>query len=284
MINDIGDKHFDKTVRHCEPRPQDRLLAYKPGKIFMTFRNDGAVELPRIGDLQGPMRSLFSIDKERFFLWDSQEELSLRGYDYVSNFVLRTMKPHDLCFAGTTGYHLSVWYKNHRYCGKCGSLMKDSEKERALVCPQCGNTVYPVISPACVAAIIRDDKILLTKYAGREYQGYAVVAGFMEIGETAADTLVREIREEVGIRVKNLRYYKSLPWGFDSGILIGFFAEAEEGEEVKADQCELSEARWFKREEMTPIDEPVFLGAEMMELFRKGEDPYSLERKKSCAR
>lgn len=282
MINSIAPKIFNNRFEPHQPEAGDKVLAYTNGKILIGFGNDGSVVLPRVKQPSDSLRYLFSIDDTRYFLWDTDFSYEEKGFDYVSHFVLRTMKPQDDCFAGMVGYQLYNWYRNHRYCGKCASQMTDSLKERALVCPECGLTVYPTISPAIVVAITRGDEILLTRYAGREYQGYAVNAGFMEIGETDEDTIRREVMEEVGIRVKDIRYYGSLPWGFDSGILIGYFAKAEDGEEVRADHNELSEAKWFKRDELKEIKDPVFLGAEMMELFRTGNDPYSKES--SCAR
>ena len=93
--------------------------------------------------------------------------------------------------------------------------------QRMLQCPCCANMVFPKIAPAVIVGVTHGDKILMTKYAGREYKRYALIAGFTEIGETAEETVKREVMEEVGLTVKNIRYYKSQPWGFDSNLLLG---------------------------------------------------------------
>ena len=102
--------------------------------------------------------------------------------------------------------------------------------------------VFPKIAPAVIVGVTHGDKILMTKYAGREYKRYALIAGFTEIGETAEETVKREVMEEVGLTVKNIRYYKSQPWGFDSNLLLGYFCELAEEEEIHLDEEELSVA------------------------------------------
>ena len=87
-----------------------------------------------------------------------------------------------------------------------------------LQCPVCNNMVFPKIAPAVIIGLTNNDQIMMTKYAGREYKRYALIAGFTEIGETAEETVHREVMEEVGLKVKNIRYYKSQPWGFDSNL------------------------------------------------------------------
>ena len=101
--------------------------------------------------------------------------------------------------------------------------MEKSTVERAMVCPACGNTVYPKICPAVIAAVHDGDRLLLTRYRGRAFKKYALIAGFNEIGESIEDTVRREVLEEAGVHVKNLRFYKSQPWVFTDTLLMGFF-------------------------------------------------------------
>ena len=115
------------------------------------------------------------------------------------------------------------------------------------------------------------DKILMTKYSGRDYTRYALVAGFTEIGETAEQTVEREVMEEVGLKVKNIRYYKSQPWGSDSNLLLGFFCDLDGEEKITIDEQELSEAEWFHRDEMNVEDDGISLTREMMMAFKRGE-------------
>lgn len=109
------------------------------------------------------------------------------------------------------------------------------EKERMLRCPSCGHLIFPTIAPAVIVGVTDGNRIILTTYAAREYKRYALIAGFTEIGETVEETVRREVMEEVGIPVKNIRYYKSQPWGFDSNLLMGFFCQADRKSQMSMD-------------------------------------------------
>lgn len=147
--------------------------------------------------------------------------------------------------------------------------MIPDHKERMLLCPHCHNMVYPRISPAVIIGIINGDKILMSKYAGRPYTNYALIAGFTEIGESAEQTVAREVMEEVGLKVKNIRYYKSQPWGFSGSLLMGFFCDLHGSDEINLDKNELAEAGWFQREEIDLEDDQLSLTREMIMAFKE---------------
>lgn len=188
--------------------------------------------------------------------------------------VLRRTKPKEECYAGETAYHLYVWYRDNSFCGRCGEHLEYSHKERAMLCPSCGNVVYPKIAPAVIVGILNSsgDKIVMTRYAGREYKGHALVAGFCEIGETAEDTVRREVLEEVGLHVRNIRYYKSQPWGFDSNLLFGYYCTADEDEPIHMDDGELAKAVWVSRDEIGEEERNLSLTAEMIMHFKEEGD------------
>lgn len=188
--------------------------------------------------------------------------------------VLRRTKPKEECYAGETAYHLYVWYRDNSFCGRCGEHLEYSHKERAMICPSCGNVVYPKIAPAVIVGILNSsgDKIVMTRYAGREYKGHALVAGFCEIGETAEDTVRREVLEEVGLHVRNIRYYKSQPWGFDSNLLFGYYCTADEDEPIHMDDRELAKAVWVSRDEIGEEERNLSLTAEMIMHFKEEGD------------
>lgn len=188
--------------------------------------------------------------------------------------VLRRTKPKEECYAGETAYHLYVWYRDNSFCGRCGEHLDYSHKERAMICPSCGNVVYPRIAPAVIVGILNfsGDKIVMTRYAGREYKGHALVAGFCEIGETAEDTVRREVLEEVGLHVRNIRYYKSQPWGFDSNLLFGYYCTADEDEPIHMDDGELAKAVWVSRDEIGEEERNLSLTAEMIMHFKEEGD------------
>jgi NAD+ diphosphatase len=138
----------------------------------------------------------------------------------------------------------------------------------------CGNLVFPKIAPAVIVGVVWQDKILMTRYANRDYKRYALVAGFTEIGETPEQTAAREVLEETGVRIRNIRYYKSQPWGFDSNLLLGYFAELDGESAITLDEEELSVAEWVQRDAIeTEQDDRTNLSLtrEMMLLFRDKE-------------
>lgn len=198
---------------------------------------------------------------------DSGDSAGTLLWEPVEN--LRRAVPRDAAFAGVTGFQLAQWYESRRYCPRCAQPMVQDERERMMRCPACGLMEYPKISPAVIVGVTCGDYLLLTKYAGRSYQKYALIAGFAEIGETIEETVAREVMEEVGLRVKNIRYYKSQPWSFTGTLLMGFFAELDGEDEIRLDETELSEAVWCPRGEV-PEDDGVSLTREMMRVFREG--------------
>ncbi|MBP1762022.1 MAG: pyrophosphohydrolase containing a Zn-finger, nucleic-acid-binding, partial [Firmicutes bacterium] len=213
---------------------------------------------------------LFSIDETKFFLADMQNELKLAPFGYEKISILRFARPKDLVFAGLTAYQLYNFYQTNRYCGRCGSLMERDHKERMLSCSSCHNKVYPKIAPAVIVGVTNGDRILLTKYTDREYKRYALIAGFMEIGETAEETVKREVMEETGVKVKNITYYKSQPWAIDNNILLGFFAELDGDDSITLDKAELEAAEWLSRSEITEVDDGFSLTREMIIKFKNG--------------
>lgn len=129
---------------------------------------------------------------------------------------------------------------------------------------------FPKICPAVIIGVIDGDRILMSKYAGREYKKYALLAGFTEIGETLEETVSREVMEEVGLKVKNITYYKNQPWAFSDTLLMGFFCELDGSDQVKLDENELALAEWFERNQIPVEPDDISLTNEMMMAFRDG--------------
>ena len=195
----------------------------------------------------------------------------IKGYQPESREVFRLADPQHLAFAGFTGLHLDNWYRSHRFCGRCGAENVRDGKERMLRCPECGNMEFPKICPAAIIAVKDGNRLLLSKYNGRTYKRYALLAGYTEIGETIEETVRREVMEEVGLKVKNIRYYKSQPWGLTETLLLGFYCDLDGSDQIRLDREELALAEWFEREEI-PV-EPMrdSLTNEMIMKFKLGE-------------
>jgi NAD+ diphosphatase len=136
-----------------------------------------------------------------------------------------------------------------------------------MVCLDCGNKVYPRINPAVIIGIRNKDRILITRYR-TGYAHNALVAGFAEIGETLEDTVRREVMEEVGVKVKNITYYKSQPWGMAQDLLVGFFCDLDGDETIRMDEGELKYAEWVTREDLELQPNDISLTNEMMKVFK----------------
>ncbi len=284
MIQDIGLDRYHNEYRNSTPSEDSRILCYRGREILVRYREGQLTFLTygevseRRPELDGRYLYLFAVDDTEYYLiaepllHDSVEQGMFPDISWEPLEIVRTAGPKEEAFAGVTGFQLAGWYGSHRYCPKCGGQMVHDARERMMRCESCGQTEYPKISPAVIVGVTKGDQILLTKYAGRTFKKYALIAGFAEIGETIEETVKREVMEEVGLRVKNIRYYKSQPWSFTSTLLMGFFAEADGEDEIRMDANELSVAEWCLREQV-PEDDGISLTREMMRVFKTGMIP-----------
>lgn len=283
MIQDIAPHQYRNEYQPMKPAANSILLCYK-GRNLLLRRKGEEVVYPTFkeavnagvdeGDLYHTYTYLFTIDDRRFYLGSGEVGEALcehSTYEWEDVSFFRASKPKFLSFAGITGWQLSRWYETRRFCGRCGKPMVHDEKERMMRCPSCGLMEFPKICPAVIIGVTHGNKILMSKYAGREFKKYALLAGFNEVGETIEETVHREVMEEVGLKVKNLRYYKSQPWSMSDTLLMGFFCELDGEAEIKLDQEELALAEWFERDAMPVKDEDCSLTNEMMMAFKRGE-------------
>jgi NAD+ diphosphatase len=151
------------------------------------------------------------------------------------------------------GKQLAEWRRSHRFCGSCGSPTEVSRKENVLTCPACGNLNYPVISPAVITRITRGDEILLAHNVNFPEGRYSHIAGFIEPGESVEDAIRREVAEEVGLHVDNIRFFSSQPWPMPHSLMLAFTAECVDPGDPVPDGVEIDDARWFTRETMPDL-------------------------------
>lgn len=264
MIQETG-KLFDNHYGPYAPSPEDAAVCFRDDAVLLAERG-GEIVFPRVGETGGAERYLFTLGERRYFLCRGEP---FKEYGWRNVALLRRSSPREAAFAGVTALHLYRWYRDRRFCGRCGAAMRHSDTERAMVC-ECGNTVYPAIAPAVIVGVTNGDRICLTKY-NRGYANWALVAGYTEIGETPEQTVAREVMEETGLRVKNIRYYRSQPWGLSGSLLLGFFCEVDGSDEITVDHTELKEARWFTADEIDFPDDHFSLTREMIARFRAGK-------------
>ncbi len=256
MIQNIEPYKFHVEFQNYSPEPGDYVLAFLQGEILINEREEIAFlqvsDCPEEG--KAHLVYLFAVDEMKFFYWQMQneqaEEFLRNGFRLAKRQEFRRLAPKHLAFAAVTACMLDGWYRANVYCGRCGKKTVHDTKERMLRCPECGNLIYPRINPAVIVAVTDGDRLLLTTYKGRDYKNYALVAGFVEIGEAFEDTVRREVMEEAGLKVKNIRYYGSQPWGFADNILAGYFCEVDGDADIFMDEEELSSAAFFERDKI----------------------------------
>lgn len=275
MIQHIAPHRFHNQWGQFSPADEDKIFCFSRREV-LTDR-DG--HLPRYVQLKDlgveEYRYLFSIDQERYFLAWTDQRLELTGFFYHSDRDLRRNHPTRKALSGFTAVHLNQWYRANRYCGRCGAEMVPGPDERRMDCPRCGNRVYPRLNPAIIVAVTDGDRLLMTRYnprSGHSVTHYVLIAGFIEIGETAEQAVEREVLEEVGLRVKNIRYFSSQPWGIDGNLTLGYTAELDRsgGMNPHAEENELSDAKWFPRSEVPVPQDELSITSDMIRRFAEG--------------
>ena len=156
------------------------------------------------------------------------------------------------------------WQKNHRYCGQCGTPTTIKNGEFAMLCPACGLVAYPRISPAIMVLISRGDELLLARGPRSKPGVFSALAGFVEAGETLEQCVTREVLEEVGIAITNLRFYRSQSWPFPDSLMVAFFADYAGGT-INPDPLEIEDVKWFSRSALPALPEPVSIARQLID-------------------
>lgn len=264
---------FVSTARPPLTPPEDALWFLFQKQSFLVVQEDGNTRIPRTSDLG---ESNLPSEGHIFFgmlnlhpcyaaevgrdavIPEGLTPMALRQ-------VFRRFQVDGVQAAGLAG-HLLAWHRNHQYCSRCGKPNEDKEDERAKKCPSCGLINYPRLSPAIIVSVVRDGKILLARSTRFPEDFYSVLAGFVEPGETLEDCVRREVLEEVGISVKNIRYFGSQPWPFPDSLMVGFTAQYAAGE-IKEDGIEISHADWFSKESLPRIPPKISISRELIDRF-----------------
>jgi|GEM_PF-160417 hypothetical protein len=294
MFNEIKPYSFHPEFIDIKPGKASDLFCFFNPKGRMLFKKEGeAYRIPSLSDIS----SLFDLDflqENAYYAGHTDipgdestrtdfyvifkygldfEKLNIEAYnlEFTSLKCLRQYNPKHLGFAASTAGHINRWLVSRVFCGKCGTKALPSKTERAMVCPNCKLTEYPKINPAVIVAITDKNRILLTKDKNGLYPNYALVAGYMEIGESPLDTVIREVKEEVGVKIKNIKEYKAQPWGFGSALMLAFTAELDGDDTLTIQESELQGAYWFEREDVPVLQDHISVGQEMIEMFAKGK-------------
>lgn len=287
MIQDILPKKLQLPYKTIAPNAEDTIFVFRgtnkrEDRALLHVQEDGHILIPTLQLLQkhgyaqdaSQLQFLFAIDDKNYFVLNNGgvDDIALPEFEYLT---IRTFCDgkivDDTSLAGMTAYHLFFWYRDNTFCGRCGHKMLPFTKERAVQCPSCKNLVFPKLMPAVIMAVKNGEKLLISRYKDREYTGIALLAGFCEIGESLEQTVAREIMEEVGLHVKNITYFDSQPWGVDSNLLMGFYADVDGSTEIHRDEQELRSAGWIDRGEIKPVSNTASLTQTMIQAFRTGK-------------
>lgn len=244
---------------------EDKLMVeVKDKKYIIPSREDLEIFKPQIKYLQ----CLGAYNKTNCYCGEI-EELVEENYEFID---LRTYSrniSHDDFLVSAKALLLLDYVRSNQKCGICGSqmIMKVSGNDRAMLCTKCDHMVWPKTAPAIIVAITKEDKLLLAHNRMFPEGMYSVLAGFVEMGETFEQCVKREVFEETGIKVHNIKYFGSQPWPFPNSMMIGFTAEYLEGE-IKVDNDEIVDAKWFSKEEIPgKYRKSISISTELIEWF-----------------
>lgn len=245
-------------------------IVFNRGKVVMDLRSQRPCVLSD-EDLQ---RNGWEVRREQYVgHWEGQpcfavavsDILDLDALHYqIGNLYTLLGRVDDELFALTgRAAQLLQWEREHRFCGRCGGPMAKAESERAMRCAACETLLYPRISPCIIVLITRGEEMLLARNARFPRPMYSSLAGFIEAGESAEDTLRREVREEVGVEVGAIEYFGSQPWPFPNQLMLGYFAEYTQGD-ITPDPREIADAGWFHPSDLPPVPPPTSIAGQLI--------------------
>ena len=257
----------------AEKGPRDTLYFLINDQKIVVHHDRDRYRLPSESDL---LSCAFDVQQSRFIgflgehhcyalevvegvvLPDSLKSISQR--DVFAQFSASEIKAISLA------KQVITWDKQYRFCGQCGEPTIEMEDERAKACTKCDLTFYPRLSPSIIVSVVKGEQILLARSARFPQGMYSVLAGFVEPGETLEECIVREIEEEVGIRVQNIEYFGSQNWPFPHSLMIAFTTDYASGE-ITIDNNEIVDAQWFTADDLPRLPGSYSIAREMIDHF-----------------
>lgn len=249
-------------------------FVFQNGEILIQFSKE-SVSIPLDSTLT-PLNSEFeSIPRRYFGLFGTipcfymELPQSLNIPDNFSFYNLRTLYgliEEALLWVAGRAFQLLQWDNSSKYCGRCGSQTKFKLDENGKECPNCNLLIFPRISPAIIVGVLKENQILLANGTRFPSSLYSLLAGFVEPGETLEECIRREVKEEVGIEIKNIRYFSSQSWPFPDSLMCGFLADYTSGE-ISIDKTELNDAKWFTSDNLPPVPGKISIARKIIDWF-----------------
>ncbi len=285
FLNNLLEKQALKQVgNRVNFKPDFSILENDfPNGYYFLFYNgellingqDGADRIPIISDFKkirfepDQIIKIGSFEAKGCYAANLVNSAIPDGFDFKNLRQLYGLINEELFWIAFRGLHLLNWVGKNKFCGCCGSPLVGLAEEHALKCAACGQITYPRISPAVIVAVIKDNQILLARSGRFTSAMYSVLAGFVEPGESLEDCVKREIREEVGIEVKDIEYFSSQPWPFPDSLMVGFTARYAAGE-IAIDHKEIMDAAWFTADNLPELPGKVSIARKLIDWFVQG--------------
>lgn len=247
------------------------------GQKLLVYEDGGSALVPKLVDFSElglePIRQhyLGRLDGQHCFSVELEPDVSPPPEMSFKSLRQLFDRLDDDCFAlAGRAIQIVAWDRDHQFCSRCGRRTEMMPAERAKKCPHCGLQTYPRLSPCIIVRINRGEALLLARGHNWLPGRYSVVAGFVEPGETLEEAIAREVMEEVGLRVKNIRYFGSQPWPFPNSLMIGFTAEYAGGE-LRLEEAEIEDAGWFKINDLPLLPPKISIARQMIDAFIESE-------------
>lgn len=273
----LNTPNFSISPTHHTPNDQSVLIAFEGNQTLL--RQDGdqyqLISWPDIAPYLPKQFIPFELahsEETSIFCPPIHEAFALpegTPFVYRDMSTFRQMETNDAALL-ISSFHLWSWYHKNRFCGCCAHPLTPDQYERALRCQSCGNLIFPTIAPAVIVAITCGDRILLARNARGNFRHYALIAGFVEVGETLEQALHREVMEEVGLPIHSIKYIGNQPWGVSGSMMFAFHAQADDQLALTLQESEISSAKWFDRSELEQRQNSQSIAFELIERFRKG--------------
>jgi len=255
-----------------ELAPRALWFGFNSGKVLVK-QADGAPQIPAREDLAGlgigPAWQHYFGDWNGSACWAvsfAPDTPAPLGFAWKGLRELFGRMDEELVWIAGRAGQLVHWHRNHCFCGRCGARTEDHPQERAKLCPGCGLMNHPRVSPAIIVAVVKERQLLLAHATRFPAKFYSVLAGFVEPGETLEDCVRREVFEETGVQVRNIRYFGSQPWPFPDSLMVAFTAEHAAGD-IRANPAEITDAAWFHAGQLPDVPPPISIARKLIDWF-----------------